>query len=114
MGYATKAEILAAKDSDVADVDVRGWGKIRLRSLSVQERLDLTGKYGDDVTAEQAVEFYCELLALSLVDDAGERMFTANGDVASLKTRDFKTIEFVAQEILKHNGMQAGEETAGN
>jgi hypothetical protein len=117
MTLATRDSILGAFDSDTKDIDAKGWGTVRIRTMSTAERLSLTHKYdGDSLTNDEAAAFYCELVAQCVVDEHNEQMFSDNGDVEQLKTRDWKVIEHVADAILEFNGLKedAVEESAKN
>uniref|UniRef100_A0A6M3L8P0 Tail assembly chaperone n=1 Tax=viral metagenome TaxID=1070528 RepID=A0A6M3L8P0_9ZZZZ len=117
MAIATRDTILGAYDNETRDIDGKGWGTLRIRTMSAAERLMLTKKYQTEtLTNDQAAAFYCELIAMCLVGEDGRRLFDTNGDIEVLQTRDWKLIELVVGEILAFNGLAENsvEEMAKN
>ena len=101
-----KKEILAAQDWDFEEFDVPTWGRVRIRSLSARERLELVKQFGSDrLGNDQACEFFFRLIVLSLVYDQGAQVFDLNGDVEQLATRNWNRLSQVAERIMTFNGM---------
>lgn len=106
MTIGNKDAVLSAIDWDFEEFDVPAWGRVRIRSLSAKERLDLAKQYGANrLTNDDACDFFCRLIAISVVDDAGKQVFDLNGDVQALSTRNWNRLKFVAEKIMSFNGM---------
>lgn len=122
MKLLTAAEILAKDDSQVEDVVVPEWGgTVRLRSLSGEERdrfdkasVRVTGK-GKAETREVVIEgLKARLVAMSAVDDAGNRIFT-DAQVAALGKKNAAVLDrlFVVAQRLSGLTNADVEELAG-
>lgn len=112
MTLASKQAILESFDSEYKDVEVPKWGTLRIRSLTAKERLDLVSFFGSgEVANEQAVEFFCKLIAMSAVDEAGKQLFDLNGDIERLKNKSWDRLRDVANQIMEFNAMgKTGQE----
>lgn len=116
---ATKEAILNAQDWDFDVFPVQGWGDLRIRSLSAEERLILAAQYaGQQLTNSDACDFYLMLIALSAVDDAGKQLFEVELksehnkkwfemglDARKLIGRNWNRLKSVAEKIMAFNGM---------
>ena len=110
MTLASKAAIFAAQDWDCKEIDVPSWGRIKIRSLSAQERLDLAKQFsGNRLTNEEACNFFCRLIAMAVVDEDGRQVFDLEGDIQALSTRNWARLKTVADEIMSFNGMNESE-----
>lgn len=110
MALATKEQILNSIDFDVKDVDVPRWGTIRLREMTVEDRLALTArnKNGEKLEGMEAVEFLCDIIATSAVNEDGSLMFTMD-DVKQLTSKSYKNIMLLADEAMILSGLKAEE-----
>lgn len=114
MSLASREDILGAQDWETKDVTCR-WGKLRIRSLSANEYLDLSARSKAVKDNREALLLQARIVALALVDDQGNRLFT-DDEHEILLSRDWPTLEFVAKEVMSHNGLgdDAAEETEKN
>jgi hypothetical protein len=111
MSLASKEQILKSNDWDHEEFDVPKWGRIRIRALSAKERLELVQTFGDgQLKNDSACEFFCRLIALSIVDENGVQVFSADADVEALKTRNWNRLHFVAEKIMQFNGLNGETE----
>jgi hypothetical protein len=81
MAILTKEQILGADDRRTADVEVPEWGgTVRVRALSGAERdsyeVALAGIRPDGTSRPNLVNVRARLVALSVVDEDGKRLFT--------------------------------------
>ena len=112
---ASKHDILTAQDWDTTTFDVEKWGTVRIRSLSAKERLDLirlAGGADGQLANDEAMKFYVSIIAMSLIDEAGQQIFDAanDEDIAMLQTRCWARLEHVATKIMEFNGMATDEQ----
>jgi len=117
VALATKQSIASSKDWEFTDIEVPKWGTVRIRSLSAKERLDLVEQVqGRDLTNEEAMGFYAGLIAMAMIDEAGDPVWTMPDDMEVLQQRDWSKLEQVGKEIMSFNGMDAdtNEEIAKN
>lgn len=105
------AKGIGALRGDVAfrtrTVDLSDWdaGKVTIREITATEHLKLITDYQtEDIPAEKAVEFYCDLVLLGVVDENNERAFKAD-DKAGLKDKPLSLLEKIAMEVMSLSGM---------
>ena len=107
MSLATREGILGCKDADTSEIAIDCWGTLRIRSLTAMERLMLARDYAkENLTPELATEFYCKLIVLAVVDEAGDQVFVGE-DLDGLQAKNWRMLEQAAQEILRFNGLTA-------
>ena len=112
----TKDQILEANDLPTQDVEVPEWGgQVRVRSMSGADRdafeasmvtLDKDGTRQPDMS-----NLRVKLVALTLVDDAGNRLFDV-ADVQRLALKSAAALEKVFKAAQKLNGLGAQEAEA--
>lgn len=107
----TREAIFKAKDWDYDEFAVPKWGgTLRIRALSAGERLRLAQEAGgEQIEGEQAFRFFAKLICLSVVDAEGEPVFDLERDYEPLLSRDWGTLQLVAQRIMAFNGMQGDD-----
>lgn len=87
--YLSRAAILAHEDLAIEDVDVPEWGgTVRVRAMTAAERdaweVSLLGPEDSDGERKQSFDnIRAKLIARTVVDDQGNRLFT-DADVAAL------------------------------
>ena len=114
MNLATKDSILNAKDWNHTDVDVPHWGRVRIRELSAAEYTDFARDFSSGNTKDvDALKLFGRLVVACVVDDAGEQVFTAE-DLDAVQRKSLKTLQYVAEQILKFNGIGGDEELEKN
>lgn len=108
----TREQILAADDLSIEDVPVPEWGGIvRVRGLTGAERdgleaetVSLQGR-----TPHMKMEnFRARLVARSMVDDAGKRLFTLR-DVEALGQKSAVALQRVFEVAQRLSGLSAGD-----
>mgnify|MGYP001813105344 FL=1 len=109
-------DFLGTDDLDTREVDVPELGgSVLIRPLTIEEREKFEG-WGDKSKGAKGKktgnELLCQLVASSLVDESGERMFS-DSDVPKLKKKSGALIDRLVKEIHALNGRD-GEEEAGN
>lgn len=106
-----RAAILAALDLPTRDVAVPEWGgAVRIQALTgaAREALGQAAQSG-------AGNFQARLLAASLVDEAGQRLFT-DADIEALGRKSAAALQRVFDACQQLNGLggPAAVEAAGN
>lgn len=106
MQILTREMILAANDLPVESVEVPEWGgSVYVKALSVEQREAL-----EDVLFRQGKrdQFRAELVAMSAVDENGERLFLPE-DVEQLRKKSFAAVErmFIAAKRLSAIGVRS-------
>jgi hypothetical protein len=116
----TRDQILEASDLKTEAVDVPEWnGRVLVRTMTGADRdafdasmmtVGADGKRSTDITNMRA-----KLVAMTAVDESGNRLFTAN-DVVILATKSAAALERVADAAQRLNGIgaKAEEEAAKN
>lgn len=112
MGYLSKDEILGAKDDDYEDVDVPEWGgKVRLRCISGSER----DRYESSLAKMQKgklvpdmVNARAKLVAMSVVDEMGNRMFS-DTEVLALGAKSARALDRVYEVAARLSGIDEGD-----
>lgn len=121
MPLLTKEQLLEkGSERNTLDIHVPEWGgELRVRALSVAERQRFENHTIRASAANNGkpnmIELRERLLAMSIVDDAGNRMFT-DKEVAKLSDLDGAVADRVFDEIRDFNGMADGsiEAEVGN
>lgn len=85
MTLLSKSQILAAADLVTEDVEVPEWGgTVRVRAITAAERDAFeTSVVGDGKGKRNLVNLRARLVALAIVDDAGQRLFS-DGEAEAL------------------------------
>lgn len=108
--------ILGAKDtySEVVQVEGMGAGHVCIRAMTGAERDDFRAAI-EGAETSLVGKFEAPLLALTLVDEEGKRLFTID-DVEVLRAKSATVLDRLAQIALRVNGMSDGaqEEAAKN
>jgi hypothetical protein len=95
----TREAILSSQDLMTEPVEVPEWGGIvHVRALSAGESLALQ----DAVAQKSGLDPVVEFVAAVLVDEAGQRLFTAD-DIGTLKGKGFKALMRVFDAATKLN-----------
>lgn len=107
MGYLSADAILGADDRAWEDVEVPEWGgTVRVRELSGTERDKFeggfVGKNGKDVKYE---EFRARLAGLSMVDEAGKRLFRTDAEVKRLGEKSAAALQRVVDVAVRLSGL---------
>jgi len=90
----SKAQILAADDLPIRKIKVKEWGgEIALRCLSGQEASDWYS------AGLEGIPSMCMMIALSAIDDDGERLFE-NDDVEALGKKNPNALRVVFDAAL--------------
>lgn len=103
--FLTKEQILAADDLAVEEVDIPQWGgKVRIRTLTAGERdefeLDVFGS-GEKPNLR---DMRAKLLALTLIDPQGERLF-AYDEVVKLTKKSAAVMDMLFDKAQALNRM---------
>lgn len=103
--YLNKIEILAADDLKFQDVSVPEWGgTVRIREMSVGDREHLSALYKKREDDETASSYLAVLVALSVVDKDGNRLF-ADADIPSLEKKSLPTLQAISEAAMALNGI---------
>jgi hypothetical protein len=105
----SKEAILGADDRETVDVEVPEWGgTVRVRALSGKERdayeVSLAGVRPDGTARANLVNVRARLVALTVVDEAGDRMFT-DADAAALGDKSAVAMQRVFEAAQKLSGL---------
>ncbi len=107
--------ILGAKDAHQEVVNVPEWGgNVCIRAMSGAERDDFRAAI-EGAETSLVGKFEAPLLALTMVDEEGKRLFSID-DVEALRAKSATVLDRLAQIALRVNGMsaEAQEEAAKN
>jgi hypothetical protein len=100
-----KAAFLQAIKPKTADVDVEGFGPVKLKQLSVAEVEAERAKLKEDKNDDA---FGLHLLAVSLVDEAGAAVLSAD-DLPAIREASNGVIEMLVLKVLELNGFRKAE-----
>lgn len=106
-GYVTRDDILAPSVRRFDDVEVPGWGKFRIRSLTELERSRFEASIRDkkgQVSNNRLIDLKCRLIVLCVVDGNGNQLLT-HSDIERLHGRDSRDTNTLADGIQKHVGI---------
>jgi hypothetical protein len=112
MRFLTRDEIANPTELKVIDVPTPELGEdfgVRLMEMGSAARFRLRNLFGDEVTDEDVIRFYAELLCESLVDEDRKRLFTDPGDVKAFCERDSAFIMRLGEEASQLSGIGAGD-----
>lgn len=106
--YLTREDILAADDIQVEEIVVPEWGgKVRVRGLSGTERDAFEATILDNkcnVTKKNIENLRAKLVSLSVVDEAGNRLFSDN-DIVALGAKSARPVQRVFNIAQKLSGI---------
>jgi len=99
-------DILGTDDLELVEVDIPEWkGSVHLRVLPADEGLDLSEKMQALPKDRQSPALFM-LLAATLVDAEGKRLFTTPEQVERLRTRSQKVLLRLQKKALELQGWQ--------
>lgn len=99
-----KAAILAAQDLPFEDVAVKEWGgSVRIRTMSGKERDEFRAAVAEEAGMKIGA-FSAALLATTIVDEAGNRLFSVE-DVEALRGKSSKALDALAAVAMRLNGL---------
>lgn len=111
MNLLNKLAILSASDCRIDTVDVPEWGgAVRIRAMTGAERDAFRTAIADGPSAEVG-RFEAALLALTLVDDSGQRLFEL-AELDALRAKSAAVLDRLAKEAMRINGMDAQSQEA--
>jgi hypothetical protein len=112
MSYLNKGDILGASDDEFVDVDVPEWGgKVRIKGLSGAERdrfESSLAKMHKGQMVPDLINSRARLVAMSIVDDNGRRMF-ADTEVVQLGSKSSKALDRVFEAATRLSGINPEE-----
>lgn len=104
MALMTKDEILAVNDREHEDVEVPGWGTVRLRVMSGIERAEIEKRFSDQGTAmRDPAGFRGQLLVRTIVDDDDKPVFVET-DIKPLMAKSAAPLECLFEHACRMNG----------
>jgi hypothetical protein len=101
-----RSELLGLDDLVTKEVEVPVWNrKLRVRELGLLESLQVMGpdKVGDDGKITMTGEDLARVVALGVISDDGERVFT-DEDIPVLAKKNRKALTALYHEILALGG----------
>lgn len=110
MTLLTKSAILATNDLKHEDVHVPQWGgTVRVRTMTGLERDEFRAaiSQGDNAGRTPVGKFSAALLAACIVDESGERLFSAD-DMAALQKKSAASLDAPAAVAMRLNGLGGG------
>lgn len=116
MAVLTKEQILGAKDIETVTVSVPEWGgKVIVSEMSASARVEWELVAFDGDGNPMADDWQVKLLARCIVDEGGDRLFSAE-DIAELGKKSRKAIKRLYEAAVKINalGPKAVEEEIKN
>lgn len=104
-GFITREAALQRKPRRFAEIEIEGWGKFRIRSLTERERsaqfeASIRGANGQ-VVHRKLGDLKCQLIVLTVVDADGNLLFT-NNDIPELREQDSALTNTLVDFIHKH------------
>lgn len=100
----SKTTILASNDLKHEDVHVPDWGgAVRVRAMTGAERDEFRASIASEGPAPIG-QFSAALLVACIVDESGNRLFTAD-DMAALQAKSAKSIDAPAAVAMRLNGL---------
>ena len=114
-GLLSKSAILGAADLKHEDVSVPAWGgTVRIRAMTGMER----DAFRTSIASEAGVpvgRFSAALLAATIVDEFGVRLFTVD-DIEALQAKSAASLDGPAEVAMRLNGLGAksGPDAAKN
>jgi len=112
MSLLSKSAILGAADLKHEDVRVKSWGgTVRIRSMTGQERDEFRTAISTEEGGVPVGKFAAALLVATIVDESGNRLFTAE-DMDALQKKSAASLDAPAAVAMRLNGLggQAIEE----
>jgi len=104
---ATRDTLLAAPKRRFAEVEIAGWGKVRIRSLSELERSRIETSMLDkkgQIASNRLVDIKCRWIVAAVVDENGNTLLT-NGDIPQLQQQDSSCTDALMDAIKEHCGL---------
>jgi hypothetical protein len=105
-GFAKREAILARKPRRIKTVEIPGWGKFRIRSLTELERSRFEATIRDksgQVSSTKMIDLKCRLIVLCVVDENSDPLLT-NADIEELRQQDSMLTNALVEEIQAHCG----------
>ena len=107
MSILTKDQIRKVDDRKAVSVDVTKWwgGSVNLRSLKSVER----DAFEDSVykgKTDDLKNLRARFVALCLVDESGERLFTQDKEIRELGSKNAECMDFLFDKARELNGMR--------
>lgn len=105
-GYINRDAILQRKPRRYRDVEVDGWGKFRIRSITEAERSRFEASIRDkngQVSSSKMVDLKSRLIVLCVVDANGDPLLQ-NSDIAVLREQDSRFTNELVEAIQAHCG----------
>lgn len=104
MNLLSKSTILSANDLKTIDVDVPEWGgvvRVRAMSAAARENLESVAR-----TDQNAIYNRARLAAFSLVDEAGDLLFSEE-EIDQLANKSVAALDRVIEVVLRINDLEA-------
>ena len=105
-GFATREVLTQRRPRRFASVEVDGWGKVRIRSLTELERSRFEASIRDktgQVSSSRMVDLKCRLIVLCVVDAEGNQILQ-DADISALREQDSKLTNDLVEKIQAHCG----------
>lgn len=104
--FLTKEQILKAKDLKEETVNVPEWGgSVKVRSLTGRERDEFERDVFNDGDKSTWENFRAKLVALTIVDEKGERIFTSS-DVHALGNKSALALDKIFSVSQRLSGLR--------
>lgn len=115
-GLLSKSAILGASDLKHEDVKVPAWGgSVRVRTMTGQERDEFRTAISTSEGGIPVGKFAAALLVATLIDEAGNRLFSG-ADMDALQKKSAASLDAPAAVAMRLNGLggQAVEDAVKN
>ena len=111
MGLISRDQILSASDIEYKEIDVPEWGgTVRIASMNGADR-EVFETVWINQAGEETTQIRATLVALSIVDENGDRLFSPE-DIEALGKKSCKALSRVFEVAQKLNGI--GEDDVKN
>lgn len=109
--FVTRDMLLRPHPRRFTVVDVPGWGRVRIRSLTELERSRFEASIRDkngQVSNTKLVDLKCRLIVLCVVDGDGNQILT-NADIDVLRNQDARVTNALVDAIQGHCGITSDD-----
>ena len=114
MALLSRDQILGASDRETQDVEVPEWGgTVRVATMSAGARDAFDASLTDSEGNQETTNFRAKLVAATVVDEDGERVFGSE-DIDALAGHGARAIDRVFDVAARLNGFTKGADYQGN
>ena len=116
MASLNRTEFFKPKELKREKYPMPEWGKDRyiwIRAMESEELIALRELHGekiDDDDTGKAIDFLCNLLAVVVINDEGDRIFSDEGDVKALRKKGHQLLQKMGEAAIAISGLNENPE----